>query len=73
MIYVRSKFQISEDSPQATGARSTYDECAAEFGHMWPKMLEEIDDKGAAVLPNAAHHKWCHSASCTQVHAPLGS
>lgn len=66
--FVRSQFQIGEDTPNATGKRSAYAECVTEFGETWPAMLEEIYEKCAAVLPNAASHNFCNSPSCTQKH-----
>lgn len=51
-VFVRSDTQISFDSPKATGRRSSESECIAEFGQeRWLLMLEEIYDKGSAILP----------------------
>lgn len=58
-IFVRSKWQISEDNEQATGLRSFEGECIQEFGEKkWNEMIEEIYDKGSAVLPWVRDPAW---------------
>lgn len=50
-VFVRSKYQITHDSPDAKGKRNTESECIKEFGETrWKSMLIEIDDMGSALL-----------------------
>jgi hypothetical protein len=49
-LLVMSKYQIAEDSPEATGTRITVRDAVELFG---VEILYEIVDRGAALLPGA--------------------
>lgn len=50
-MYVKSQYHVARYTPGATGECLTHKECQELFGRpKWQLMLQEIEDKGSAIL-----------------------
>lgn len=59
-FYVRSSYQIAPVTSGATGTVSSESDCKKEFGAArWALMLDEIDEKGSALLPHIVTCRNC--------------